>query len=416
MARLLAGCDPHVAADEDTPSPVVEPERAPGDPGPVAPGPIPTDAIPTDPISTDGIPNEPVPTACESADLPADHAEYAVPRRTSARARSPYSSLTVSLLITAAAVLIFGSGLGVGYGFLRGHPKTGSRAPVEGGEPSVVRKTAPSKIVGDQASVPNAADAPAVNSTVPLPELSAPAPTTRQAGVLAENGDKNNLQRPAAEARSRPSRPTQATTEPPAVPADSSVTRESLASIHLDPGQRTATAEQPVSIPSSRPPPSDDAKQASETSAQSAQPGRAPVESAPSANVSKAPDTLATTALPDAGPAAPEAHRLADKPPEKLGGPVFSSPGQIDPCQLVHSVHPVYPEKARKLHVEGNVELRVVVGVDGIVRSVGLVSGPPLLVMAAIDAAREFRYKPALLNGKPIETVQTVDMSFKLKN
>jgi hypothetical protein len=57
-----------------------------------------------------------------------------------------------------------------------------------------------------------------------------------------------------------------------------------------------------------------------------------------------------------------------------------------------------------------------VVGVDGKVQSVGLVSGEPLLVPAAIDAARGFRYNPALLDGKPIETVQTINMSFELKD
>jgi protein TonB len=116
---------------------------------------------------------------------------------------------------------------------------------------------------------------------------------------------------------------------------------------------------------------------------------------------------------------AAQAHVLIDNPPTTPPAAptaIAASLGHIDPCQLVHSVQPIYPRAAKKQHVEGNVELRVVVGVDGKVQSVGLVSGEPLLVPAAIDAARGFRYNPALLDGKPIETVQTINMSFELKD
>jgi TonB family protein len=127
-------------------------------------------------------------------------------------------------------------------------------------------------------------------------------------------------------------------------------------------------------------------------------------------------DVPRTTTSPGLAAAATEGHVLPDGLPQEQSRPIAASAGQIDPCQLIHSVQPVYPREARRLHVEGDVELRVVVGVDGMVTSVGLVSGPPLLVPAAMAAARGFRYKSASLNGQPIETVQTIDMSFKLKN
>lgn len=91
-----------------------------------------------------------------------------------------------------------------------------------------------------------------------------------------------------------------------------------------------------------------------------------------------------------------------------------AAPRQMDPCRLLQSVEPVYPREAQKHHVQGDVELRVVVGTDGTVHSVTLVSGPPLLAPAAMNAARGFRYSPALLNGHPIETIQTIDMPFRL--
>jgi protein TonB len=96
--------------------------------------------------------------------------------------------------------------------------------------------------------------------------------------------------------------------------------------------------------------------------------------------------------------------------------PAPISPSRVEPSYVIHSVQPVYPPEARKQQVEGIVELRVVVASDGTVRSVKLVSGSSLLASAAIDAARQFRYSPALLNGQPIETIQTIGMSFQLKN
>jgi periplasmic protein TonB len=92
------------------------------------------------------------------------------------------------------------------------------------------------------------------------------------------------------------------------------------------------------------------------------------------------------------------------------------TPLRMVPCRLLQSVEPVYPLEASERHLEGNVELRIVVGTDGAVRSVNLVSGLPQLAPAAIAAAHGFRYSPALLNGQPIETIQTVDMSFTLKH
>lgn len=97
-----------------------------------------------------------------------------------------------------------------------------------------------------------------------------------------------------------------------------------------------------------------------------------------------------TTALSGAR-SATEAHVLPGGLAEDSRAPISASLGNIDPSQLVHSVQPVYPKEAKRQHVEGNVELRVVVGVDGKVEDVSLVSGLPLLASAAMDAACEFR-------------------------
>ena len=117
---------------------------------------------------------------------------------------------------------------------------------------------------------------------------------------------------------------------------------------------------------------------------------------------------------PESAEATP--HESVPKHPKELNPEPFRTADHLDACQLIHSAEPVYPREAEKRHVEGTVTLRIVVGTDGNVQSVKPVSGPPQLVSAAEDAAREFRYIPAFLNGKPIEAIQTVNILFRLRH
>jgi protein TonB len=89
---------------------------------------------------------------------------------------------------------------------------------------------------------------------------------------------------------------------------------------------------------------------------------------------------------------------------------------RFNPCYLAYRVEAEYPPEAQKQQIEGVVKIRQVVGIDGKVRSVKLLTGPPLLVPAALEAARYWRYLPALLNGQPIETEQDVEIEFHLPN
>jgi TonB family protein len=73
-----------------------------------------------------------------------------------------------------------------------------------------------------------------------------------------------------------------------------------------------------------------------------------------------------------------------------------------------------HPEPARQQHVQGPVELKVLVGTDGLVRSLTTISGDPLLVSAATDAVRQWKYKPYFLNGEPVEVETQVTVNFKL--
>lgn len=77
-------------------------------------------------------------------------------------------------------------------------------------------------------------------------------------------------------------------------------------------------------------------------------------------------------------------------------------------------VQPVYPPIAKTAHIEGTVELSAVIGTDGRVRDLSVVSGHPLLRNAAIDAVRQWIYKPPVLNGESVEIVAPIAVIFRL--
>ena len=86
----------------------------------------------------------------------------------------------------------------------------------------------------------------------------------------------------------------------------------------------------------------------------------------------------------------------------------------VEAARLVFMVKPIYPQIALQARIEGTVVLEAVVGTDGSVESLRYVSGPPLLVQAAIDAVRQWRYQPTLLNGKPVSVETTITVIFTL--
>jgi protein TonB len=81
---------------------------------------------------------------------------------------------------------------------------------------------------------------------------------------------------------------------------------------------------------------------------------------------------------------------------------------------LITKVDPLYPPLATQARIQGVVRFNIVIGKDGRVSNVQLVSGHPLLVAAATDALRQWVYKPTLLNGEPVEVVTQVEVNFTL--
>ena len=81
---------------------------------------------------------------------------------------------------------------------------------------------------------------------------------------------------------------------------------------------------------------------------------------------------------------------------------------------LIHQVNPQYPSAARLARVEGKVVLQAVIGKDGTIQNLHLISGHPMLSEAAMDAVKQWLYKPYYLNGEPVEVETTIHVNFKL--
>jgi len=89
--------------------------------------------------------------------------------------------------------------------------------------------------------------------------------------------------------------------------------------------------------------------------------------------------------------------------------------GAPDAAQhLLKKIDPVYPQMAKVAHIEGNVVLQATIAADGNVIAVKSVSGHPILIQAALDAVRQWRYQPFLLNGQPIQVLADVEVAFAL--
>jgi protein TonB len=77
-------------------------------------------------------------------------------------------------------------------------------------------------------------------------------------------------------------------------------------------------------------------------------------------------------------------------------------------------VLPVYPAIAKTAHVSGTVMLHAIIAKDGTIQELQYISGPALLMRAAMDAVHEWRYQPTQLNGQPVEVDTTIQVVFSL--
>jgi len=82
---------------------------------------------------------------------------------------------------------------------------------------------------------------------------------------------------------------------------------------------------------------------------------------------------------------------------------------------LIHRVEPVYPQLARQTHREGQVELRAIIATDGTIQSLEVVKGDALFLLSASDAVSQWRYRPTVLNGQPVEIETYITVIYTLQ-
>jgi TonB family protein len=88
--------------------------------------------------------------------------------------------------------------------------------------------------------------------------------------------------------------------------------------------------------------------------------------------------------------------------------------GNVQAANVINYVKPIYPPLAKQARIQGTVRFNVVINKDGTMQDVQVESGHPLLAEAALDAVRQWTYKPTLLNGEPVEVATVVDVNFTL--
>ena len=89
---------------------------------------------------------------------------------------------------------------------------------------------------------------------------------------------------------------------------------------------------------------------------------------------------------------------------------------KVTAASIIRQDLPHYPDEARKEHIQGKVILHVIIGTNGVVKNLELVSGDPALTDAAIEAVKKWRYKPTLLDGTPVEVDTTVTVTFQMNH
>ncbi len=87
---------------------------------------------------------------------------------------------------------------------------------------------------------------------------------------------------------------------------------------------------------------------------------------------------------------------------------------RVAEANLIHDVPPQYPPEAGRARIVGTVVLMAVIGKDGTVKDVRVESGLPILAQSAIDAVKQWRYKPYMIDGDPVEVDSRITINFTL--
>lgn len=114
-------------------------------------------------------------------------------------------------------------------------------------------------------------------------------------------------------------------------------------------------------------------------------------------------------AVPSAAPPPPPPPVEQKKAPTRI-----RVGGQVQQANLIRQPKPIYPPLAKQARIQGVVRFNAIIGKDGTIQNLQLISGHPLLVPAAEEAVKQWLYKPTLLNGEPVEVATVIDVNFTL--
>lgn len=88
--------------------------------------------------------------------------------------------------------------------------------------------------------------------------------------------------------------------------------------------------------------------------------------------------------------------------------------GPAQAAKLVNRIAPIYPPLARQTRIQGVVKLHAIIDTDGAVLELSVIEGHPLLLQAALDAVKQWRYQPTLVEGRPVKVDTEIDVTFRL--
>ncbi len=130
------------------------------------------------------------------------------------------------------------------------------------------------------------------------------------------------------------------------------------------------------------------------------------------------PPNIGTVPVPglDGGTKTFDAHKgpIVPEDPDKNKKRRISVGGLVQQAMLVRRVEPIYPPLARQIRHSGQVRLHALIAVDGTIASLEVMDGDPLLVRSALDAVGQWRYRPTLLNGSPVEVETVITVVYTL--
>jgi protein TonB len=104
---------------------------------------------------------------------------------------------------------------------------------------------------------------------------------------------------------------------------------------------------------------------------------------------------------------------VVKQPPPQPAAPVRVT-GGVQSAKLVFGPKPAYPQLALITRTQGTVRIQAIIGRDGSISNLQVLSGPPLLIEVAKEAVRQWRYQPTLLNGEPVEVITEIDVNFTI--